>query len=378
MDLPSTRSAAVLCLLTLAACGGAERGDEARVGAEQIGRSAAGTLASDERGTAAVAGAPEPGAHAAARPSLPIDPQRFEELRNLAFRLVDEGAPAPECLAALELALALDGQAFGVNTRMGAVLVELKRYAEALQRYEAALLSRSDDPAVQREVAWLSLQLGDPARALPLLQTLVGHDTLGDDSTYLRALALDQLGRRDEARASLVELSSDATSALVLRGRMALEAGDAVAARSDFEAALQQRPDDQAGLRGLADACRRSGDDVAAARWDEVLTLLVALRDNRYAKPPETREDRKAQRQAGRASDYIASQLLANEQRLRRLNEIHPQWREGFVVLADLLRREDRPVEACATIEALLAAHSGAVDALEAAVLRNRYCVDED
>lgn len=301
--------------------------------------------------------------------------ESFEELRNRAFRLVDSDAPAAQTLSALREAHALEPTAYGVNARLGALCVEQKLYAEALKHHGLALESRPEEATTRREVVWLSIQLGDPQTALTEVEPLLADAERGLDALYLKALALDHLGRREDARATLAALpATGAPSARVLRGRFAVDAGEFDAARRDLEAALTDEPDNQAALRALADACRRGGDLDQAARWDEVLTLLVALRDNRYTKPAETRADRKAQRQAGRSSDYIARELAAHEDRLRRLVELHPGWPEGFELLADLLARDDRHDEACAVIEDLLSRHASRLDALHVLELRRRFC----
>jgi tetratricopeptide (TPR) repeat protein len=305
--------------------------------------------------------------------------ESFEEVRNRAFRLVDSGAPAAQTLDALREAHALDATAYGVNARLGALCVDQKLYAEALKHHGLALESRPEEATTRREVVWLSIQLGDPERALTEVEALLADADRGLDALYLKALALDHLGRREDARVILRDLpEAGATSARVLRGKFAVDAGELDDARRDLEAALSDEPDNQAALRALADACRRGGDLTQAARWDEVLTLLVALRDNRYTKPAETRADRKAQRQAGRNSDYIARELAAHEDRLRRLVELHPGWPEGFELLADLLARDDRDAEACAVIGDLLARHEASLDALHVLELRRRFCEGGD
>ena len=332
-----------------------------------------GDRAAPEAAAERVAGSAAKGPGRAAAP--PVEQVAFEQARNTAFRLLDERASPDECLAALQAAHALDPGAYGVNSRLGSLCVEMKRYAEAREHYEAALAARPDDAVSRREVVWLALQLGDPERALQAVAPLRDDPVLGGDALYLHALALDQLGRRDEARGVLADLDQHGSeSAFVLRGQMALGAGELAAALADFEAVVARRPDDQAALRGLADTARREGDETAAAHWDEVLTLLVALRDNRYAKPAQDKVDRKVQRQAERASDYIAREVAAQEQRLRRLIEIHPAWAEGFELLAELLRKGDRREEGCAVVDALLARHGAAYDAAAVADLRRRFC----
>ncbi|RKY21461.1 MAG: hypothetical protein DRQ55_04375 [Planctomycetota bacterium] len=302
----------------------------------------------------------------------------FEAARNRAFRLVDAGAPPEQALAALREAHALDPTAFGVNARLGALCVELKLYGEALGFHAAALAAHPDDRVSRREVVWLALQLGDPTRALAEVEPLLAGPEPDGEACYLKAMAADQLGRRSQARAALSELPEQgAASALVLRGRFALEAGELPAARSDLERALAQRPDDQAALRALADTCRRAGDDAAAAHWDEVLSLFVALRDNRFTRPASGRAERKLQRQAQRKNEYIAAEVAAHERRLRRLLELHPDWREGYEQLADTLTRADRDQDACAVIDALLARHGQQMDPTNVANLRRRYCGGE-
>jgi len=320
----------------------------------------------------------------AAAPTTADDPvmarAAFEELRNVAFSLFDRHGSTPEVLAALARAHALDGQAWGVNNRMARVSMDLKRHADALRHHELNLALRPEDLATRREVASLSVSLGRDERALEVVEPLLADPQWIGDGTSLKAMALDNLGRRAEAL-DLLESVGDlpldqAASCLGLHGRMLHEQGDHARAHERFTAAVALAPDDQAVVKGLADTCRRLGRDDEADRWDEVLELFLALTDNRFTRAASPKRDRKGQRQAGRHSEYIGREQAAQVERLRRMIELHPRWAVAWEQLAELLRRDGDRDGACRSIQDLMARHGVLYDEARRAELLRKFCAE--
>lgn len=326
---------------------------------------------------------PNPGESSAAQATTPadeveLDRAAFEGLRNLAFSLFDRQGSTEEVLAALARAHALDGRAWGVNNRMARVYSDLKRHADALHHHELNLVLRPDDLPTRREVVSLSVSLGRDERALELVDPLLADPQWIGDGMSLKAMALDNLGRRAEALEVLEGVGElpleQAASCLSLHGRMLHEQGDHTLAHERFTTALSLAPDDQAAVKGLADTCRRLGRDVEADRWDEVLQLFLALTDNRFTRAAAPKRDRKGQRQAGRHSEYIGREQDAQIERLQRMITLHPPWVAAWEQLAELLRRADDLGGACRTIQDLMAHHGALYDEARRAELLRKFC----
>lgn len=313
--------------------------------------------------------------------SVAPDQPAFEEQRNEAFALFDREGSTDAVWAALSAVHTLDREAYGVNLRLAQVCAGLRRDAEALHHYELALVQRPDELGVRRELVDLAVSLGREERALELVDPLLDHGSWVGEGTALKARALSNLGRRAEALA-LLEGTADlpvaqATACLVLHGRILHEMGKQDVAYQRFAAALALAPDDQAAVKGLADTSRRLGREPEADRWDEVLQLFLALRDNRFTRAASPAADRKGQRMAGRRSDYIGDEQAAQIGRLRRLIALHPRWPGAWEQLAALQRREGDLAGACLTIQELMTQHGALYDSARRAELQKRYCHDD-
>ena len=309
------------------------------------------------------------------------DQRSFEALRNEAFTLFDRAGSTDAVWAALAQVHAFDREAYGVNLRLAQVCAGLGRESEALHHFEMALVQRPGELTVRRELVALAVSMGREERALELVDPLLEESSWVGEGTALKARALSNLGRRAEAL-SLLEGIGDlpidqATVCLTLHGRILHEMGEQAAAYERFAAALALVPDEQAAVKGLADTSRRLGRDFEADRWDEVLQLFLALRDNRFTRAASPASDRKGQRMAGRRSDYIGGEQGAQIGRLRRMIELHPRWPGAWEQLAALQRRDGDLDGACLTIQELMTHHGALYDQASRAELQKRYCHDD-
>jgi protein O-mannosyl-transferase len=112
-------------------------------------------------------------------------------------------APVPGVLAYADEAAALQN--------LGGVRFEQGRWAEARAAWEA-LVERPIEPGRKRRVthrlALAALRAGDPGAAARLLESEMNADDPAPEALLLRARALHELGREDEARATLRRLPS--------------------------------------------------------------------------------------------------------------------------------------------------------------------------
>jgi tetratricopeptide (TPR) repeat protein len=318
----------LLCTLPGPACGR---------DAEDAGRAAAGAPAGDTR----------------------LD-DRFEALRARAVQLHERGDDPSAARAALEAALALNPGHYGLNQRLGKLCLELRLHEQALAALERAHAARPEDRHTLLSVVSLQVRLGRFDEALARVAALVDDPELGGEALYQQALAFEQRGERQAARAAAHRTDGlppeRGYRCQALLGRMALEDGDLAAARTHFERALVGRPDYREALKGLADSSRRLGHDDEAGRWDRLLDLFVQLNDSAFARTPE--------------------QAVARRALLQRLTAEYPAWSAGFEELAELQRGQGDTAAACATIEAWLARHGANLAPTDAAALRRRYCAD--
>ena len=122
-----------------------------------------------------------------------------------------------------------------------------------------------------------ALERRDPGAAIPLLRDAARRDA-GDGFAWLNlGLALSQTGRLAEAEGALCHAADalpDRAEPLVYGGQVAGMRGDAVAARTRFEAALARDPRQVLALAGLAALCEGEGDLAEAARLIEAARAL--------------------------------------------------------------------------------------------------------
>lgn len=272
--------------------------------------------------------------------------------------LQESGADPAQTLAALLVAWQIDPGHYGINHRLGQLYADQGQHEQALDHFRRALAARPDDSQTRLDVVSLEVRLGQFDAALADLPPLEPDAHLRGEAHYLKAILLDQRGERDAALALVQDVAgltpAEAYRCESLHGRFLFEAGDFAGAQTRFRAALAGRPDYKEALRGLADSCRRLGDDAQAARCDEVSALFLELTDNVFIRSPQGRAQRRE----------VLEKLLA----------AYPDWKEGFPKLADLqVELGDRDA-ACRTIEAFLAAHGASLKPDAVASLRRHYC----
>jgi tetratricopeptide (TPR) repeat protein len=171
----------------------------------------------------------------------------------------------------------------------------------------------------------------------------------------------------------ILRVIPDQPDALRLLGRAQSAAGDMAAAISTFKRLTGIRPGDAAAWRALADLLRLAGDAeaadaahlkaVAASVTDPALVeAALALRDGRLAVAEQAlRERLKAQPTdvaAIRMLAEVAAQLGRYEDAavlLARCLELSPSFHEARRAYAQVLLRHERPLEALAEAERLMA-----------------------
>jgi tetratricopeptide (TPR) repeat protein len=149
----------------------------------------------------------------------------LDEARAANPRLPTEGFLRGQCLmekndwpgaeAAFRDELAVDPNHFESHLILATLLLEGGRKEEALEHAERALALRPEEPAAQLALGRLRLALGDPAAALPLLEA-AGQAFPDDKKTHLQlALAYFRLGRPEDAarQREIVERIEKATQA---------------------------------------------------------------------------------------------------------------------------------------------------------------------
>jgi len=335
-----------------------------------------GEVTASEEAVAAQApsGAPAPG------------PASFAEARDAAFALASGGAPPEEVRRALLAAHALDPAAYGVNVRLGQVCAELGLHAEAAAAFEQALAARPDDPASRLALVQARLAAygtSGPAPGSGREPGAAGSDTgsaggaAGSDTGVTPNGAADPLAALTALVESLpAELpAASRAEAHAELGRVRLRAGQFEAARAQFAAALGLAPADTGALKGLADASYRLGDPAAGEHWQEVLELVLALRDNLFTSTrldgPEAAAE---QAEAAERSEYVRREQQAQRARLLRLTQIHPAFGEAALQLAELQAAAGETAAACATVRAWDALHGAGATAAERQRLLERYC----
>jgi protein O-mannosyl-transferase len=112
-------------------------------------------------------------------------------------------APRPRVIAFVDRRAALEN--------LGTVRIEQGRFADAKEAFERALAG-TQDPAARRELthdlAVATLRGGDAEGAAKLLEEETARPDALEPSLLVRATALEQLGREDEARALRARVSS--------------------------------------------------------------------------------------------------------------------------------------------------------------------------
>ena len=265
----------------------------------------------------------------------PKDPRLHFALGNVLHQL----DLREDAIEAFRQSIRRDPKQLRAHYNLGAVLFELERYREAQAAYEVALAPLDEalkkggeveaiHAQAYRNLGIVFVQQEEWQKAAEALAKAVALDPTSAPGHYQRGYSLYRGGRLPEARQSYqraLELDPELPVAHLHLAEMDAGAGDCPAALGHLEGALDGLSEDDDRRRGLwlrADCAQRTGD------------------------------------------------LLAAEDSLRRLLELHGDHRPALLALGRLLRRGERPAEARSFLERALAADPGDVAAaLELAIL---------
>lgn len=134
------------------------------------------------------------------------------------------------------------------------------------------LLTRSEIAALERSKAGHLLDLGRSAEALEILERLYIYDGASEIHHFQRAVALQNMGRTEEALASLTEgldLNPQHVDSLLLRADIFINSERLDEAVEDAGLAVVMAPDNPKANRVMAAALEAMGAAEAAARLDE-------------------------------------------------------------------------------------------------------------
>ena len=169
--------------------------------------------------------------------------------------------------------LALDNPTDAYARRsLARALAQANLLQEAQRTYEAALKLDPTDPQIHSGLGNVLLTLGQSAAALGSYDRALELDRAYTDARYNRALALDALGRRDEARGELLLVlgaREDHAPARLLLGGYLVADGDEEAAASLLRRGVALAP----GHRQLT----------VALAWHLATTPVAALRNGAEA-----------------------------------------------------------------------------------------------
>ena len=285
-----------------------------------------------------------------------VDEATFEATRNKAFQLDEMHADVPAAREALLAAHAMRPEAFGINKRLGAIHAELRLNLPAVKHYRMALDAHPDDNSVRQSLVALLAMVEQDEEMLAELPLLRADPDHAGEAIFLEARLRDIRGDRETAQALLAEAdtlpSAEAYRALSLHGRFVFQTGDYLKAQELFERAQQGRPDYKEAVKGLGDCALRLGQTEVAEHWGEILSLLLALTDDEYV----------------RRNEEVRSEKLVE------LLALMPEYTNGYKLLADIYRRNDKVAEACAVIEQFITLHGELLQDDDIAGLRQRYC----
>jgi tetratricopeptide (TPR) repeat protein len=219
---------------------------------------------------------------------------------------------------------------------------------KALEDYRAACAAQPEYRAARLRLGLLLLHLNRPAEALPHFEHLHQRNPHDSECTLGLAQCLRDLGRRDQSEDLLDSLLADEPDnpkALLLRGRLALDADRPEPAERWLRRAVALLPGNQEAHHVLADCLRHLGKKEEAAsharKAQEIgadLKRLVKLIQEALRSPadPEPRLE------AGR----ICLRSGQDQQGLRWLYgalQINPAHRATHATLADYYDRVGRP-----------------------------------
>lgn len=254
--------------------------------------------------------------------------------RTAVLMIQNAGRPREALLAVDELCAAHGGrrEAMSLKTRMR---------ADYVATLALPLVGRSEQSlALSQEFAgWLG---DEPAVPIPVEQALIGSTLAHLLAGELRAAAADA-DRLERAMVSIGDLEGEATGAL-LRGRVAIAAGDMSSARRFFDRALAINEDlaDHIGIRwslgGVALASGLAGDQATAATAAGRI-LSDEVEPAGLFEPDLVQRGLAWAAIAGGEPARARELLTAARDAARTLGQVVPAWQLAH----DLLRLGERP-----------------------------------
>lgn len=200
------------------------------------------------------------------RQALALDPTNTKALDNLAVVLLADGQAAV-AEAALREAIALDPHHATAHFNLGKLLARSDRLAAACDSFEAAIAISPEDDSPRIQLIEVALKLGQPARALAQIDSLITEGRRLVQALSLKAIALSELGRLDDL-AALVDLEGGVRTA-----RLAAHPG--FASREDLNLALAETVANHPTLR--ADKTTVGGQDTYELFGAEAAPCLSVL-----------------------------------------------------------------------------------------------------
>lgn len=167
-----------------------------------------------------------------------------------------------QALSQADLALRGNRQHAAAWSLRGQVLRRRNQLEEAMNCYHRALISRSDNPSVQVELAEIYHALGRPQRALATLDRMADSQSverIPAKAWMLKGQALANLGEQSEAKACLRHAAlcaqDDETQLLIQLAQSQFSSGDLAEARICLGRALRNDPHnpDALALQGTLD-----------------------------------------------------------------------------------------------------------------------------
>jgi Flp pilus assembly protein TadD len=136
-----------------------------------------------------------------------LDPNNPHFPNNLGLRLDATGGRAADAESALRQAIQVDPQFIEPYVNLGALLVDQRRYQDALVPLAQGLTIDSHDQRILYNLALAHARLGHNSQALTYVERAIQQDSTDPDYFQLRADVLNRLGRYTEAHRALATVS---------------------------------------------------------------------------------------------------------------------------------------------------------------------------
>lgn len=180
-----------------------------------------------------------------------------------AFELLAEiavaGGELDLALEHVERSIALDPQSCNAYQTLAFLRLQRDEYKKARAAIGVALRLHPDGAAHLAMAAEVETVLGHWSRALEFADAGLGVDPMHRECLNLRSLALQQLGRKDEAGATIkvaLRGAPDDARTHWTKGVLSLHGGASKEALEHFREALRQDPNNEVARRGLLHALR--------------------------------------------------------------------------------------------------------------------------